>query len=796
MRTLLRTPLLSLTIIVSVAIGIGVNTAIFSFLGAAIYRPLPGVAADVVTLRITERQRLSGASWLEYRDLRDRLAPYADVTAQNIRSLYLDAGARTERVWGQFVSANFFSTFGVRPALGRFYLPDEGETPGAAPVVVISHGFWQSRYSGRTDVLGQTLRLNNVPLTIIGVAPPEFQGGVMALTFDVWVPLTLVARLTADAGQFSARTFRAFQLDAVLKPGVDIAAADRELELTRRALAADFPEAQKDIGYRLLPLWRGTRSAEMLLPIFGTLQTFSVLVLIVVCINTANLLLARATVRRREIGIRLAVGAGPGRIVRQLLGESLLLALAGTTLGVLVAVWGVDAIHYLKLPTSVPVRIAPVFDAHALGFAVLLGSACGLLFGLAPALQLSRLDVLPSLRGGSGALAGRHRFRDFLVGAEVAVALVILILAGLFYRSFHQAQAAPSGYDADRVLLASVDLLGRGYTTDARRLDFIREAHARVAALPGVEAVALASPPPLELHGLPKGVIKVDGARLASDAAARVIWTTTTPGYFATMGISLVAGHDVAPLDQRDRPLDAVINETAARAFWPGTSALGHTFTLLGRDFTVVGIAKDTKYESLGEAPHPAVFLSLRLGAMSAPSFYVRTRSGDPLAVLPALRAAVREIDPDLALYEARTLAQHIDNNLAIQRVSANFLSALAPVALGLAAIGLYAVLAYAVGQRTREIGVRLTLGATPRGVVLGIVRQGMAVVALGCAAGWVVAFGLGWYLRPRLVGVALGEPSIYLAIPALLLVVAVFACWLPARHAARVDPMAALRSE
>ncbi len=795
LRTLLRTPALTLTIILSVAAGIGVNTAIFSFLGATVYRPLPGVSAEVLTIQISQRNRLSGASWVEYRDVHDRLAPFADVTAQSARALYTDNGARTERIWAQFVSENFFGVFGVQPALGRFFLADEATVPGSAPVVVISHGFWQTRFGGSPDALGQIVKFNNVPFTIVGVTPQIFQGGVMALTFEAWVPATMSARVFTDVVQFNNRDFRAFQLDAVVKPGVSHTAVERELELTRRALAAEFPDANKEITFSLRPLWRGTRSGEILIPVYGTLQIFAALILIVVGINTANLLLARATVRRREIGIRLAVGAGPGRIIRQLLTESVVLALAGTALGIVGAFWGVDAINYLKMPTSVPVKIVPVFDAHALTFAIALGAMCGVLFGLAPALQLARLDVLPSLRGGAGALGGRHRFRDFLVGAEVAVALVALILAGLFYRSFHNAQSAPSGYDADRVLLASVDLLGRGYNND-RRLAFARDAHARVLALPGVESAAIAFLPPLEMHGLPKATLKPDGVKLESDAAGRVVWTTTTPGYFATMGIPLVAGTDVAPLDQRQRALDAVINETAARTFWPGRSPIGRTFSVMEKTYEIVGIAKDTKYESLGEAPHPAVFLTLRMGAMAVPNFYVRARQGDPLALLPAARTVVRELDADLALYEGRTLAQHIDNNLAFQRVTANFLSALAPIALILAAIGLYAVLAYAVAQRTAEIGVRLTLGATPRGVVFEIVRQGMKVVALGCAFGWLVAFTLGWYLRPKLIGVSLTDPTLYVAIPALLLLVATFACWLPARKAAAVDPIRALRTE
>lgn len=803
LRTFLGAPFLSFVIILSVGLGVGANTAIFSFLGATVFRPLPGVTADVLTIETSQRQRRSGASWSDFRDVRERLAPLAEVTAQSVRSLYTESGARTERVWAQLVSDNFFPAFGVAPALGRFFLADEASVIGREPVVVISHSLWQSRYGGSPEAIGQTLRLNNVPLTIIGITPPKFQGGVIALAFDVWVPATMGPRLIADPAQFSERNFRVFQLDVVLKPGVSQVQVDRELELTRRALAADFPDTNKEISYRLQPMWRGTRAGEILMPVYATLQVFAALVLGVVCINTANLLLARATVRRREIGIKLAVGAGPARIIRQLLGESLLLALAGTALGAFGAAWGIDAIHYLKMPTSVPVKIDPVFDLNAFGFALGLGAFCGIVFGLAPALQLARIDVLPALRGGAGALGGRHRFRDFLVGAEVAVALVILILAGLSYRSFHNAQNAPSGYDAHRVLLASVDLMARGYNGE-RRAEFVRHAHARVLEIPGVESAAIAYLPPLEMHGLPKAAIRVDGVKLASDAAAQVIWTTTTPGYFATMGIPLIAGSDIAPTDRRDRALDAVINETAARTFWPGASPLGRKFTLMERTYEIVGVARDTKYETLGEAPHPAVWLTLRGGVMNVPNFYVRARSdagpgpgrSDPLALLPEVRNVVRQIDPDLALYEGRTLAQHIDNNLAIQRVSANFLSALAPFALVLAGIGLYAVLAYAVAQRTQEIGVRLTLGATPRGVVLHIVLGGMKVVTLGAAVGWAVGYALGWYLRPKLVGIQAIDPTIHFGVPAALLVVAVFACWLPARRAAEVDPIAALRTE
>ena len=797
-RQLAKSPGFTAVVILSLALGIGANTATLSWLNGAFFHPLHGVAVEVFALEARTRAgSYPGSSWQEYRDLQERLTAFSGVLAQRPRMLYLGDSERGERVWSEYVSANFFTVLGIRPALGRFFLPAEVAQPGGAPVAVISHTLWQNQFGGTPAVLGRPLQLNSRVLTIVGVAPAEFQGGFVALSFDVWVPLTLASELTPANRDLIKRDARNFTLLATLRPDASRAQAQGELAAAARALAADYPDTNADLGFELLPMWRSPRGGALIAGSVGTLQLFAALVLAVVCVNTANLLLARASVRQREIGIRLAVGAGAGRIVRQLLTESVVLALAGAGAGMVFALWGTDALRHLPLPSSLPVRLSSTLDTQSLLFAAGLGVACGLVFGLAPALQLARADVQQALRGGRSTVGGRSRLRDALVATEIAAALVVLVLAGLFLKSFHNAQTLNPGYAVDRVLLANVDLAGRGYTENDRTRVFIRDLQARLQALPGVESAALANTVPLDIKGMPwEQAVTFDGARVSPEDAPRILYWRTTPGYLATMGIPLLAGTDLVPFDTTRTSLDAVINREMARRFWPGISPLGHRFQLENTEYEVVGVAGDSKYDSLTETPQPAAWLTMRDSMLSTANLHLRVRRGDPLALLPALRAAVQEMDPTLTVFEARSFAQHIDNNLSTQRMSARMLAVLGPLALVLAGIGVYAVLAYTLAQRTQEIGVRLALGATPDNVVGLIVGQSLKVVAVGLAAGLVVAFVLSCFLSPILVRVPVGDPAIFAGITALLTAVAAFACWLPARRAARVDPLEALRAE
>jgi len=803
LRMFRKAPGFTMVVVLSLALGIGANTTVFSWLNCAIFRPLPGVSVDLLSVEARDAAgAYTASSWLEYKDLTRCLPSFASLVAQRSRPFNLGDNENGERIWGELVSGDFFAALGVRPALGRFFWPDEATTPGGAAVVVISHDFWLHRLGGRVDVIGQTIKLNHRPLTVIGVAPADFAGGWTSLAFEAWVPLTMASELTPASSELTTRGNRAYILLGTLKPGVSAAQAKVELAAAAGSLAAEHPESNDGIHFELMPLWRNLRGGELVIGA-ATLQLFAALVLVVVCVNTANLLLARASVRQREIGIRLACGASAGRIVRQLLLESLLLGLAGAALGAMLSWWGVEALRQLPVPTNMPVQLSVALDWRGWVFAAVVGLTCGVLFGFAPALQLAGGDVQQALRGGRGSVGGRSRLRDMLVAAEVAVALVVLVLAGLFTKSFRNAQTLNPGYNPDRVLLTTVDLIGRGYKQPAMRA-FLRDAQTRLSQLPGVEAVAAANLLPLDVRGLAKTAIAIDGAPSVTGDRAQIISFLTTSGYFATMGMPFVAGHDLVSLDEQKRAPDAVINEEMARRFWtdpsqadgPAGLPLGHHFRFEGTEYEVVGVVRNAKYQSLAERPQPAAWLSARNAMFGTPVFHLRVAAGDPMILLPAVRNTLHGLDAEVAVYDGHTLAQHLDSSLFLQRAPAQLLGLLGPLALALAAIGLYAVLAYSLAQRTQEIGVRLTLGATPASVVGLILREGMKVVLAGAALGWIVAFLLGWYFGAKLVGVLPGDPTIYGGVPALLLAVAALACWLPARKAASVDPMVALRME
>jgi predicted permease len=794
LRTLLKTPGLSLVIIVSLAVGIGTNTVIFSWLKGAAFQPLPRVDAPVWSLEVKDDTGgYVATSWLEFRDLRTMLPSFDLITAQRGRAFYLGESERDSRVFGQLVGESFFEVLGLRPQLGRFFRSDETTRPGEAPVAVISHEFWQGYFKGAPDVIGRTLTLNHRALTVIGVAPEGFRGGMNSLGFDVWLPVTIAPLLHPASSELTNRATRSYVMLARLKPGATPGNIRGELDAAARQMIAAHPETNKGLHYELLPLWRVPRGGEVVVVALATLQVFAALILIVVCANTANLLLARASARQREIGVKLALGAGPTRLIFQLLLESVLLALVGAALGLVLALWGIDALKQFPVPGAYPVKITPELDALSLTFAIVLAVGCGIAFGLAPAWQLARGDVLQALRGGRGSIGGRSVTRDALVGLQVAIGLVVLVLAGLFLKSFRNSLSARPGFDQHRVMLGAIDLGGRGYTRETstvlleRLLDQLR-------ATPGVTHAAAASLVPLDLRGLPTGVISVQGKPF--DSERKILYYGVSPGYFATMGMPLLDGRDLAPLGRADLPLDAVINEEMARRYWPEGSPVGRKFEVNGTTYEIMGVVRNAKYQSLNEAPRPLAWLTLRTQFVFTPTLHVRAEQGDPRALLSAMRTAVRSLDPELTVIDPRSLAQHVDNNLFMQRVPARMLSVLGPLALALPAIGLYAVLAYSLAQRTQEIGVRLTLGATPRSVVLLMIWQHMRIVLMAAALGWLGAFGLGYYLRNSFVGVSLVDPLIHLGAPLLLLAIATLACWLPARKAADVDPMAALRTE
>lgn len=793
-RMILRMPALAAVVIASLGIGIGVNTVVFSWLQAVVFQPLPGVS-DAASFHLvesrTETGMYPGVSWLEYRDLRERLRSFRDVVAFRMTPLYVGEAGQVERAYGLLVSGNYFSGLGLRPALGRFMRPEETVRPGGEPAVVISHDFWQTRFGGAANAQGQTVRVNGRDLTIIGIAPRGFRGTVLRLNFDLWLPATLAPIVLSGSRELEDRSVRGYSVMGRLQPPPTRAQAQSELDATMRRLAQAYPETNATIRGEVLPFWRAPRGPQRFLAgALAFLQAIMLLLLLAVCGNTANLVLARASARQREMGMRLALGAGPWRIVSLLLTESMTLALLGAGLGAAIAVWGTQALRAVPFNVGLPISLQTSVDAGGLAFAMLLGIACGLVFGVAPAVQLARVDPQLAFRSGSGT-APRSRMRNALMGIQVALALMVLVVAGLFLRSLLETRDTDPGFRREGVLLAAYDLTGRNVDTAATRA-FADRLLARLRALPAVEAAAIASSVPLDIHGLPSRVFTVEGRARTDASFDQALANTVTPGYFKTMGIPLRAGTDFADLTDASAPSQAVVNEEFVRRYLDGAEAVGRRLQARGRSYVITGVVRNSLYNAFGEPPTSIIYFSYRDTPTRVGEMHVRTRAGDETALALDVRRIVRELDPELPVYNVRTLAEHVETNLFFRRVPARMFSVLGPLLLMLAAIGIYAVVAYSVSKRTAEIGVRLALGATARRVVAQFVGESLSVIGVGALAGWLIAFIVVLDVVPN----GSIDVPVFVGVPAVLLLVATLACWLPARRATKVDPMVTLRYE
>jgi predicted permease len=792
-RTLLRTPALAAVIVSSLAVGIGVNTTVFSWLQAVVLQPLPGVAGASRMLFVEPRAATGsypGSSWLEYRDLKERVPSLIEPIAFRMVPLAVGEPGRTERAHAQLVSGNYFDSLRLTPAVGRFIRRDEAVRPGGEPVAVISHDYWKNRFAAAPDVVGKTIRANEAVLTIVGVAPARFQGTVLGLSFDMWVPATLAPVLLPGSGELEDRSQRGYAVLAALASGASRAQAQAELDRAMEELARTYPETNAKIPAELLPFWLAPRGPQrMLAGALLVLQAVMLLLLLAVCGNTANLTLARASTRRREIGVRLALGAGPMRVVRLLLTENLLLAAAGAALGVGLAMWGTTALRTAPMISTFPIHFQTAVDLSGLAFALLLGGVCGLIFGLAPALQLARIDPQAAIRS-AGRTAGRSTFRNALMGVQVALALVVLMSAALFVRSFAETREIDPGFRREGVLLAAYDLSGRGVDNAAART-FAARLLRELRALPGVASAAIAASVPLDIHGLPLRSFTLEGRASSEAAPDRSLSNVVTPGYFSAMGIGFVAGKDFADLDDDTAPAQAIVNEEFVRRFVGSGASLGRRLSTRGGEYTIVGAVRNSLSESFDEPPTPVIYLSYRDRPARAGEIHIRTRAGAEALLAPEVQRVVRNLDPGLPLYDMRTLGEHVEKNLFLRRIPARMFVVLGPLLLVLAAVGIYAVVDFTVSRRTTEIGVRLALGATEQRVVRQIVGESLRVIGAGAIAGWSVMVLIALHLLRGAL-----QLSVFGAVPALLLAVALVACWVPARRATRLDPLAALRPE
>lgn len=794
-----RHPALSVVVVLSLGIGIGVNTVVFSWLQGTIVHPLPGVPGSS-QLYFVEPRSETGAytamSWLEYRDLHARLKSLPDLVALRMAPFYIGESGHIERTYGQLVSGNYFSALGLRPKFGRLFRAEDTERPGSEPVAVISYSLWETRYAGASDIIGRTIRVNGCELTIVGVAPPRFQGTTLGLNFDLWVPATMAAALIDGSVELQNRASREYQAMGRLGQGATEAMARSEVNTAMAQLAQEFPESNRNLRADVLTLWQAPRGPQRLFAAaLGVLQGLMLLLLLAVCGNTANLILARASARTREMGIRLALGASPWRTARLLLSESLLLAVGGGVVGFAIALWWTPTLIALPL-SGLPIRFQIQVDVSALVFAIALGVACGVLSGAAPALQVSRLDPHVAFRAGSKT-ASRSRLRNSLMAVQVALALVVLIVAGLFVRNFAATHSTDTGFRREGVLLAAYDLNGRPMPQDraAFARSFAAQLLFRLSAVPSIEAAAISSSIPLDIHGLPSRSFTLEGHVRTDGTLDEALTNTITPGYLALMTIPLVAGRDFSPLNDAAAPPQAIVNEQFVRQYLDGAPperAIGRRLQNRSTTYVIVGVARNSLYNAFGEPATSIIYLSYRDRPLLNGEIHVRVRTGSEAAVTADVRRVVHDLDPDLPLFNIRTLVDHVETNLVFRRVPARLFGILGPLLLVLAASGIYAVVSYTVSLQSREVGVRMALGATARRVVGEFMTENLAVVFVGAIAGWLFTL----VIALDVIGVDTVDAGAFGGIPLLLLVVAGVACWIPARRATVIEPMTVLREE
>jgi predicted permease len=802
-RRLLKTPGFTLVAVISLALGIGANTAIFSLVDTVLLRPLPvREPKQLVEVYGTLHRGADYTiqSHLNYKDYRDRSGDVlSGLLAYRFAPMGLSHNGANERVWGFLVSGNYFDVLGVQPALGRGFLPEEDQTEGSHPVAIISYGCWQSRFGGDPSIVGRAAAINNRQFTVVGVAPKGFAGTEIAYSPEVYVPLMMAKQIEPGNSWLESRTDDNLFTVGRLKEGVTKSQAEAALAALTNQLAQEHPQENEGRGVRLLP-------PGLFLPeIRDSVITFSAvlmgvvgLVLLLACVNLANLLLARATERRKEIAIRLALGASRARLIRQLLTESVVLSLAGGALGLLLATWVNDLVSAIKLPTDIALVFDLRIDWRVLAFTLGVSLLTGVVFSLLPALQSSNPDVVPALKDETS-LGGfrRSRLRNALVVAQVALSLVLLISAGLIVRGLQAAQAMHPGFNPQNAVALSFDLGLQGYDEQRGRI-FQRELIERARQIPGVRSVTLTDSLPLSINYNNSGIyIEGQPAALNSDLPlATPIYAGLD--YFKTLGISIMRGRDFAAQEDTKESRVAVVNETFARKFWHGEDAVGKRFNFGSPSdpyWTVIGVAADGKYNSLGEDPKPVVYRPLMRDYNSSATLVARVE-GDPLPTLAALGRAVQSLDPTLPVYSPKTLSEHMQIPLFPARMAAIVLGSFGALALVLAAIGIYGVMSYVVAGRTREIGLRMALGADRASVLRLIVGQGMTLALIGLGVGLVLAFAAARLLTSQLYGVSPTDPATFAGVVVLLSAVAFLACYVPARRATKVDPMIALRYE
>ena len=799
LRALRKSPLFSVVAVLTLGLGIGANTTIFTWLEGVVLRPLP-VVRDYDRLVLVITRGPENARWSfsipDWQDVARAATLIEGPAINNAVPVSVRTSGQAERAWGEVVSANYFDVLGIHPFLGRGLLPAEDSALGAHPVVVLAYGYWQRKFAGDPGVVGRTVSINGHPLTVVGVMPPRFGGKSAGVQFDLWLPLSMVGVATGTPRQYTERQWQTYDAFARLKPGVTFAQADAEMRKIGRDLATTYVHEDGNTGRELLPM-RDDYVQAIFRPALVAVLGITAVVLLIACANVANLLLARAASRRREMGIRLALGARRAALVRQLMVESCVVAVLGGGLGLLIASWGGGLLAALLPPVAYPVNLEMHLDARVLLFSLAVTLGTVILFGAVPALQGSRPDLVPALKDGTAAAGRSHGIlRGTLMVAQLAFSVVALVAAGLFARSLRAGEHVDAGYRApDRVLLVSTDLFLAGYTPSRGRVA-AEQLLQRVQALPGVASASFADIVPLGFGGDNSAGAEIQDYVPQKDENMAIQDVTIAPRYFETIGTPIIEGREFTPQDDSGAMKVAIVNEAFAKRYWPGQDPVGRWIDISGSGRRViVGVAATSKYKHLNESPIPYVFLPLAQSYDAQVALLIRS-SGDPKLLTAPVRRAFAAFDPNLPFLDVRTFAEHMEAAVYFMRVGALMLGLFGALAVVLTTMGIYSVVAYSVSQRTREIGIRTALGATRRDILSLVLGHGMRLAAAGVVIGSILALGVARLLSSQLFGVGAGDPPTYAAIAALLAAVALVASWLPARRAARVDPMVALRTE
>jgi predicted permease len=807
LRQIARSPAFTIVAVLTLAIGIGANTALFSLGNGILARPLPEITgADrlvwltPIEMRAGRALMLSHPDVVDYRNATD---VFTSAAAMGDGQFSIATGGDPLRVRGQWVSGSYFDVLGVRFQVGRGFLPDEDVLGSAHPVIVISYRLWQERFAGNPAIVGRRVTVNGSPFTVIGVAPERFNGADHAERRDVWAPISLVGatpvdrrRLLTERGTWWLRGV------ARLRPDVSLAKANVAVATIAARIAAIDSADHRGMSARVYPVESGMTPNDMndVYPVAALAGAVTLLVLLIACANVSNLLLGRAVARRREIAVRLSLGAARSRIVRQLLTESVVLAALGTVLGFLVALWATDIMAAI-IPA--PIDVTP--DRRVLAFTMVAALITGLGFGVLPALHATRTDVIIALKDATvGFDRRRSRLQGAFVIAQVSLSLVLLVTAGMFLSALYKANRMDVHFDAtSNVLAASFDLSLQGYSPE-RADAFLEQLRERAAALPGVDVVSFTNQVPMSERNIGADITleneRATGSRRFGEGAGMEVYhNTIRPDYFRTVGIPLAHGRDFRMEDALGSPGVAIVSEDFARRAWPDDNPLGKRVSVRGPDgpyLTVVGVAREALTMGVNERKRPIIYTAQRQNPRVLDLTVLVRSHGDARPLAAPLRSMVRSLDPALPVYGVQTLAQYRYDRGSESRLGSTLLAIFGSLALLLATIGVYAVLAFSVGQRTREIGVRVALGAVRREIIELFVREGLRLAAVGLAIGFVLSAGVAKVLSSLFLGLAMSDALSFAGAAVLLVGASLAASWIPARRAARIDPMVALRNE